>query len=52
GTYHGLPEKHLARYLNEYCYRFNRRFCEHIIFGKLVSACVITPSVTYAELTL
>lgn len=52
GTYHGLPEKHLARYLNEYCYRLNRRHCEHIIFGKLVNACVITPPKTYAELTL
>lgn len=52
GTYHGLPEKHLARYLNEYCYRLNRRFCEHTIFGKLVNACVITSPMTYAELTL
>lgn len=52
GTYHGLPEKHLDRYLREYCYRFNRRFCEHIIFGKLVNACIITAPSTYAELTL
>jgi transposase-like protein len=52
GTYHGLPEKHLDRYLSEYCYRLNRRFCEHIIFGKLVKACIITTPITYAELTL
>lgn len=52
GTYHGLPEKHLDRYLSEYCYRLNRRFCEHIIFGKLVKACIITAPITYAELTL
>jgi hypothetical protein len=52
GTYHGLPEKHLGKYLKEYCYRLNRRFCEHIIFGKLVNACVTTAPISYAELTL
>ncbi|MCK5776955.1 MAG: IS1595 family transposase [Bacteroidales bacterium] len=26
GTYHSINEKHLPRYLAEYCYRFNRRF--------------------------
>jgi transposase-like protein len=26
GTYHGVSHKHLQRYLNEFCYRFNRRF--------------------------
>ena len=26
GTYHWIEAKHLARYLAEYCYRFNRRF--------------------------
>ncbi len=25
GTYHGLSELHLQRYLDEFCYRFNRR---------------------------
>ena len=52
GTYHGLPDKHLDKYLKEYCYRFNRRYCEHIIFGKLVNACVLAKPITYAELTL
>jgi transposase-like protein len=52
GTYHGLPDKHLGKYLKEYCYRFNRRYCEHIIFGKLVNACVLAKPITYAELTL
>ncbi|HBE77894.1 MAG TPA: hypothetical protein DDW65_08950 [Firmicutes bacterium] len=40
GTYHGLPDKHLNKYLNEFCYCFNRRFCEPLIFGKLVHALV------------
>ena len=52
GTYHGLPDKHLNRYLNEFCYRFNRRFCEPLIFGKLVRACVSSNQVTLTELTL
>ncbi len=25
GTYHGVSHKHLQRYLDEFCYRFNRR---------------------------
>ena len=25
GTYHGLPKKNLQEYLDEFCYRFNRR---------------------------
>lgn len=41
GTYHGLPKKYLQRYLNEFCYRLNRRFCEPEIFYKLVSACIL-----------
>lgn len=52
GTYHGLPNKHLGKYLDEFCYRFNRRFCEPLIFGKLVRACVSTKHISYAELTL
>jgi len=52
GTYHGLPAKHLDRYLKEFCYRFNRRYLEHIIFGKLINACIFAGPATYAELTL
>jgi transposase-like protein len=26
GTYHSISEKHVPRYLAEFCYRFNRRF--------------------------
>jgi hypothetical protein len=52
GTYHGLPKKHLQRYLNEFCYRLNRRFCEHCIFDKLVSACFTAQPFTYDESTL
>jgi transposase-like protein len=50
GTYHGLDEKHLQSYLDEFCYRFNRRFWEPQLFNRLLNACLISKSVTYAEL--
>jgi len=35
GTFHGVSLKHLARYLDEYVYRFNRRFVDPRTFGFL-----------------
>jgi transposase-like protein len=32
GTFHGVSEKHLHRYLREFNYRFNRRWLEHDLF--------------------
>ena len=52
GTYHGLGCKHLQKYLDEYCYRFNRRFWENQLFDRLLSACSISKTLTYSELTL
>jgi len=52
GTHHGLDKKHLQAYLDEFCYRFNRRVWQPQLFGRLLSACVSGPIVTYAELTL
>jgi transposase-like protein len=40
GTYHGLGQKHLQAYLDEFCYRFNRRFFPNELFGRLLNACV------------
>ncbi len=51
GTYHGVSHKHLQSYLGEFCYRFNRRFNELKIADRLLTACLSTPVVTYAELT-
>lgn len=51
GIFHGVSLKHLQRFLDEYCYRFNRRFKESELFDRLVTACVRTSTVTYAELT-
>jgi transposase-like protein/ribosomal protein L37AE/L43A len=43
GTYHGLPKNNLQSYLNEFCFRFSRRF----FFGKLFDslACAMANSV-------
>jgi transposase-like protein len=39
GTYHGLEDKFLQAYLDEFCYRFNRRFNPPQLFGRLLNAC-------------
>jgi transposase-like protein len=51
GTFHGLDGKHLQRYLDEFCYRFNRRYREDELFDRLLVACITTPPTTYGELT-
>lgn len=38
GTYHGLGEKHLQSYLDEFCYRLNRRFFQEELFPRLLVA--------------
>ena len=50
GTYHGVMKKHLQKYLDEFCYRFNRRFWPSQDFDRLLLACPNTVPVTYAEL--
>jgi ISXO2-like transposase domain len=32
GIYHGLRDKHLDTYLNEFAFRYNRRFYRHVSF--------------------
>ena len=51
GTYHGLGPDHLQTYLNEYCYRFNRRFWEDQLFNRMLAACSDCETITYGELT-
>jgi len=52
GTFHGLDKKHLQAYLDEFCYRFNRRKWHSQLFNRLLHACVNGPIITYAEVTL
>jgi hypothetical protein len=49
-TYHKLSEKHLQAYLDEVCYRYNRRKEWGQLFNRLLTACALTGPVTYAEL--
>jgi len=50
GTYHGLGPKHLQRYLDEFCYRFNRRKFTLQHFNRTLFACALASKLTYAEL--
>jgi len=50
GKYHGVMGKHLQKYLDEFCYRFNRRFWPWQGFNRLLRACPNAAPVTYAEL--
>ena len=52
GTYHGVSHKHLQSYLSEFCYRFNRRFNEKQMTDRILTACLFTTNITYAELLL
>jgi len=39
GTYHGLSDTHLQAFLDEFCYRFNRRFWPGQLFARTLVAC-------------
>jgi len=51
GTFHRMGKKHLQSYLDEFCYRFNRRNRESQLFDRLITACTISRAVCFAELT-
>lgn len=51
GTFHGLDDKHLQSYLDEFCYRFNRRGLRDQIFPRLLCAVVTSYILGYADLT-
>lgn len=50
GTFHGLDSKHLQTYLDEFCYRFNRRKFKGEWFSRLISLCATTKTITHSEL--
>lgn len=50
GTHHREAPRHLQRFLDEFCYRFNRRRWHSQLFERLLTACTATSPVTYAEL--
>jgi transposase-like protein len=51
GAHHGVSHKYLQRYLDEFCYRFNRRYWPSELFNRLLKAALATPALNYAELS-
>jgi len=51
GTFNFLPHKNAQRFLDEFCFRFNRRNRLHSIFDTLLYKTLNSQTVTYAELT-
>lgn len=51
-AFHGVSPKHLQAYLDEFCYRLNRRYQRTDLFRRILNRCSLyaTP-ITYAELT-
>jgi transposase-like protein len=45
GTYHGISGRYVQEYLDEYCYRLNRRFWENQIPNRLLKLCVSNPPI-------
>ncbi|MFN6945065.1 MAG: transposase, partial [Cytophagaceae bacterium] len=43
GIYHHCSKNHMQRYLDEYCFRFNRRQVAGKIFHKLVQRMICHP---------
>ena len=51
GAYHDLKEKHLQHYLDEFCYRFNRRYHQEELFDRLLTACLEKDEMPFSALT-
>ena len=50
GTHHGVSPKHLQGYLNEFVFRFNRRFWPLVAFDSVLNIAARVRSPTYEEL--
>lgn len=52
GTYHGLNNDYLQRYLDEFCYRFNRRNLHVPVLDKLLKCCITESYCKASELCI
>jgi hypothetical protein len=50
GTYHGLRRKHVDTYLNEFVFRYNRRFYRHVSFETLLGLAADKEPASYWDL--
>jgi transposase-like protein len=51
GSYHKLSKDHLDSYLNEFCWRYNRRKLQPFMFSTLLSELTKKQPMTYKKLT-
>jgi transposase-like protein len=52
GTYHGIGSRHMQPFLDEFCFRFNRRSWHPQLFGRTVAACTVCPVFTRHSLIM
>ncbi len=50
GTYHGLRRKHVDTYLNEFVFRYNRRFYRHVSFETLLGLAAHNEPASYWDI--
>jgi transposase-like protein len=50
GSHHGVSPKHLQAYLNEFVFRFNRRFWPMVAFDSVLKIAVRVEASTYRDL--
>jgi hypothetical protein len=50
GIHHGVSQKHLPRYLAQFCYRFNRRSWETQMFNRMLQAYLNTSTITFSQI--
>ena len=50
GTYHHFCKTHIQRYLDEFCYRWNRRHLFGQLATHLITACALHPPVSYVSI--
>lgn len=51
-VFHGVSPKHIQAYLDEFCYRLNRRWQREDLFRRVLNRCSrFTGPITYAQLT-
>jgi transposase-like protein len=51
GTFHGVSPKHLHRYLHEFEFRFNQRWCEAELASRVLGCAIDTGPAPYSQLT-
>jgi predicted RNA-binding Zn-ribbon protein involved in translation (DUF1610 family) len=50
GTYHGLRRKHIDTYLNEFVFRYNRRFYRHASFETILGLATLHEPASYWDI--